>query len=105
MAYFAGAQILEFTPHAFFIPRYPEGREATVHWPSVDNKWKNNTPYGMLLQTWVADGNVHGRVWSTKHWDIKSVKEPVATSWSPRRSATTPRRATRSRPTRASTSR
>ena len=62
MAYFAGAQILEFTPHAFFIPRYPEGREATVHWPSVDNKWKNNTPYGMLLQTWVADGNVHGRV-------------------------------------------
>ncbi len=74
MAYFAGAQILEFTPHAFFIPRYPEGREATVHWPSVDNKWKNNTPYGMLLQTWVADGNVHGRVWSTKYWDVKSVK-------------------------------
>jgi vancomycin resistance protein YoaR len=74
MAYFAGARILEFTPHAFFIPRYPEGREATVHWPSVDNKWKNDTPYGMLLQTWVADGNVRGRVWSTKHWDIKSVK-------------------------------
>ncbi len=74
LAYFAGADILDFTPHAFFIPRYPEGREATVYWPSVDNRWKNNTPHGMLLQTWIADGKVHGRVWSTKTWDIKSVK-------------------------------
>lgn len=75
LAYFAGADTLEFTPHAFFIPRYPEGREATVYWPTVDNKWKNDTPYGMLLQTWVEeDGFVRGRVWSTKTWDIKSVK-------------------------------
>ncbi len=74
MAYFAGADIREFTAHAFFIPRYPEGREATVYWPSVDNKWKNDTPHGMLLQTWVEGGYVHGRVWSTKTWDIKSVK-------------------------------
>ncbi|GAA6524430.1 VanW family protein [Intrasporangium sp. DVR] len=76
MAYFAGAQTLEFTPHAFFIPRYPEGREATVFWPNVDNKWKNDTPHGMLLQTWVEDGFVHGRVWSTKVWEIKSIKGP-----------------------------
>jgi vancomycin resistance protein YoaR len=76
MAYFAGADIQDFTAHAFFIPRYPEGREATVYWPSVDNKWKNDTPFGMLLQTWVEGGYVHGRVWSTKTWDIKSVKGP-----------------------------
>jgi vancomycin resistance protein YoaR len=76
MAYFAGVQILEFTPHAFFIPRYPEGREATVYWPTVDNKWKNDTPHGMLLQTWVEGGYVHGRVWSTKNWEIKSIKGP-----------------------------
>ncbi|NUO33776.1 MAG: hypothetical protein HOQ18_02100 [Dermatophilaceae bacterium] len=76
MAYFAGADIQEFTPHAFFIPRYPEGREATVYWPSVDNRWKNDTGHGMLLQTWVEGGFVHGRVWSTKTWDIKSVKGP-----------------------------
>jgi vancomycin resistance protein YoaR len=76
MAYFAGVDFLEFSPHAFFIPRYPEGREATVFWPSIDNKWRNDTPYGMLLQTWVEDGYVHGRVWSTKTWDIRSVKGP-----------------------------
>ncbi|GAA1966584.1 VanW family protein [Terrabacter lapilli] len=76
LAYFAGVHFLEFSPHAFFIPRYPEGREATVYWPSLDNKWKNDTPYGMLLQTWVEGGLVHGRVWSTKTWDIASVKGP-----------------------------
>ena len=76
MAYFAGVDFLEFSPHAFFIPRYPEGREATVYWPTIDNKWKNDTPYGMLLQTWVEGGYVHGRVWSTKTWDVRSVKSP-----------------------------
>ena len=76
LAYFAGADIQEFTAHAFFIPRYPEGREATVYWPNVDNRWKNDTPYGMLLQTWVEGGFVHGRVWSTKTWDVRSVKGP-----------------------------
>jgi hypothetical protein len=30
----------------------------------------------MLLQTWVEGGFVHGRVWSTKTWDITSVKGP-----------------------------
>jgi vancomycin resistance protein YoaR len=76
MAYFAGADIIEATPHAFFIPRYPEGREATVYWPTVDNKWRNDTDHGMLLQTWVGGGYVHGRVWSTKTWDVKSIKGP-----------------------------
>jgi vancomycin resistance protein YoaR len=76
MAYFAGVDILEATPHAFFIPRYPEGREATVYWPTVDNKWRNDTDHGMLLQTWVGGGYVHGRVWSTKTWDVKSIKGP-----------------------------
>ena len=76
LAYFAGVDFLEFSPHAFFIPRYPEGREATVYWPTIDNKWKNDTRHGMLLQTWVEGGNVHGRVWSTKTWDIASVKGP-----------------------------
>lgn len=76
LAYFAGADILEATPHAFFSPRYPEGREATVSWPKVDNMWKNDTAHGMLLQTWVANGYVQGRVWSTKTWDITSVVGP-----------------------------
>ncbi len=76
LAWFAGADLTEHTPHSFYISRYPEGREATVYWPNLDNKWKNTSPYGMLVQTWVSNGQVHGRVWSTKVYDIDSVKSP-----------------------------
>ena len=104
LAYFAGADFLEFSPHAFFIPRYPEGREATVYWPTIDNRWKNDTPYGMLLQTWVEGGNVHGRVWSTKTWDITSVKGPRRNVMPPKTIRdSSPTRATRSSQSPAST--
>ena len=74
LAWFAGAELTEHTPHAFYISRYPEGREATVSWPSLDNKWKNTSPYGMLVQTYVSGDQVHGRIWSTKVYDVEAVK-------------------------------
>jgi vancomycin resistance protein YoaR len=76
LAWFSGATLVEHTPHTFYISRYPEGREATVYWPTVDNTFTNSTPHGMLIQMWVADSQVHGRVWSTKTYDIEAVKGP-----------------------------
>ena len=76
LAWFSAAQLVEHTSHSFYISRYPEGREATVYWPNIDNKWKNTSPYGMLLQMWVADGQVHGKVWSTKAYDVEAVQGP-----------------------------
>ena len=76
LAWFSGATLVEHTPHTFYISRYPEGREATVYWPSVDNTFTNSTPHAMLIQMWVADSQVHGRVWSTKVYDVEAVKGP-----------------------------
>lgn len=76
LAWFSGATLVEHTPHAFYISRYPEGREATVYWPGVDNKFTNGTPHGMLIQMWVAGSQVHGRIWSTKTYDVEAVKGP-----------------------------
>lgn len=76
LAWFAGAELTAHTAHSFYISRYPEGREATVHWPDVDNRFTNATPYAMLVQMWVADGAVHGRIWSTKLYDVEAVKGP-----------------------------
>lgn len=67
--FFAGLEDVEHKPHSFYISRYPEGREATVNWPNVDLKFRNNTPYGVLIETWVGGGQVHTRFWSTKVWD------------------------------------
>jgi vancomycin resistance protein YoaR len=76
LAWFSGATLVEHTAHAFYISRYPEGREATVYWPGIDNRFTNSTPHGMLIQMWVADSQVHGRIWSTKTYDVDAVKGP-----------------------------
>ncbi len=75
-AFFAGLQDVTHTPHSFYIDRYPLGREATVAWPSVDLKFRNNTPYGLLIHAWVVPstpssyGEMHVQMFSTAYWNI-----------------------------------
>jgi len=74
--FFAGLEDIEHKPHSFYIDRYPVGREATVAWPTVDLKFKNDTPYGVLIEAHVtpstptAQGVVTVSMWSTKYWNI-----------------------------------
>lgn len=75
-AFFAGLEDVEHTPHSFYIDRYPLGREATVAWPTVDLKFRNDTPYGVLIRAWVVPGDetrqgeMHVHMYSTKYWDV-----------------------------------
>ncbi|QGQ20076.1 vanomycin resistance protein VanB [Cellulomonas sp. JZ18] len=73
-AYFAGFEDVEHTPHSEWFQRYPEGREATIFTGVLDMKWKNNTPYGALVQGFVADGRAHVRIWGTKHFTVETEK-------------------------------
>ncbi|MDN5715758.1 MAG: VanW family protein [Janibacter sp.] len=63
--FFSGAKIEEFHPHSFYISRYPEGREATISWPNVDNRFTNDTGAGILITSEVNGDEVtvtfHGR--------------------------------------------
>jgi vancomycin resistance protein YoaR len=75
-AFFAGLEDVEHKPHSFYIDRYPVGREATVAWPSVDLRFTNDTPYGVLIQAGItpssssAQGSATVTMWSTKYWEI-----------------------------------
>ncbi|GAB2746615.1 VanW family protein [Nocardioides pakistanensis] len=75
-AFFAGLEDVEHKPHSFYIDRYPIGREATVAWGAVDLRFKNDTPYGVLIEAWInpstsgSSGEMNVRFWSTKYWDI-----------------------------------
>ena len=70
--FFAGLKDVEHKPHSVYIDRYPEGREATVAWPSVDLKFTNTTPYGVLIKADVvkstpsAEGAATVSMYSTK---------------------------------------
>jgi vancomycin resistance protein YoaR len=74
--FFAGLTDVEHKTHSFYIDRYPVGREATVAWGSVDLRFRNDTPYGVLISARVtpstpsSQGVVTVRMWSTKFWDI-----------------------------------
>lgn len=77
-AFFAGMDDVEHHPHAFYISRYPVGREATVAWGHLDLKFRNPTKYGVLIKASVTKatpssaGVMHVELWSTKVWDIKA---------------------------------
>jgi len=77
-AFFAGMEDVEHKPHSFYIDRYPMGREATVAWPSLDLRFKNTTPYGVLIEAWVvpssgaSQGEMHVRMWSKKYWNVEA---------------------------------
>jgi vancomycin resistance protein YoaR len=76
--FFAGLEDVEHKPHSFYIDRYPVGREATVAWGSVDLRFKNDTPHGVLVHATVqpstpsSQGVVTVSMYSTKTWDITS---------------------------------
>ncbi|WP_300678598.1 VanW family protein [Nocardioides sp.] len=75
-AFFAGLQDVEHHAHSLYISRYPVGREATVAWGAKDLRFKNNTPYGVLIRAAIkkatpgSQGVLTVSMWSTKVWDI-----------------------------------
>jgi vancomycin resistance protein YoaR len=80
--FFAGLEDVEHKPHSLYISRYPVGREATVAWGSVDLRFTNDTPYGVLITTSFtratpgSQGSVTVSMWSTKVWDITTRTGP-----------------------------
>jgi vancomycin resistance protein YoaR len=75
-AYEAGMEDVEHKPHSEWFTRYPAGREATLFTGTLDMRWKNNTPYGALVQSWVGDGKTWVRIWSTPYWEVTSESGP-----------------------------
>jgi hypothetical protein len=64
-AFFAGLDIPDYFMHTIYISRYPYGREATLAWPSVDLKLRNNTPHGVLIWPTWTDTSITVTLYST----------------------------------------
>lgn len=85
-AFFAGMTDVYHKPHSLYFSRYPMGREATLDWNSVDMKFKNESPYGVLIQAFTNNPSVGGRgtvtvrIWSTRVYDIKA-SDPVQSNF------------------------
>lgn len=69
--FFAGFEDVEHHAHSFWFERYPPGREATIYVGAKDMKFTNDTPYGAVMQSYVADNQLWVKIWSTKHYRVE----------------------------------
>jgi vancomycin resistance protein YoaR len=77
-AFLAGLEDVYHQPHSIYFDRYPVGQEATVSWGNFDMSFKNDTPYGVLVDTAFipssADsrGSLTVKIWSTTHFRVET---------------------------------
>ncbi|MER7166380.1 VanW family protein [Micromonospora sp. NPDC000207] len=83
--YYAGLEDVEHKPHSYWFSRYPAVIESTIFWPHLDFKFRNNTKYGVLIDTSYTGNSITVSIWSTKIYDS------VKTEYGPRRDITKPK--------------
>ena len=77
-AYEAGLPIVERTNHALYISHYPQGRDATVNYPDVDLKFRNDTGNWLLLRTWVGSSSLTVALYGTPlHRKVETETGPL----------------------------
>ena len=83
-AFEAGLEITERTNHALYISHYPQGRDATVDYPSVDLKFVNDTGHWLLLRTFVGSSVLTVGLYGTPvHRKVTSQTSPLVSHGAP----------------------
>ncbi len=65
-SFFAGLNLVQHTPHEFWITRYPPGREATVSWGGPELVVGNDWPAAILMKVSASDSGVTVRMYSSE---------------------------------------
>jgi vancomycin resistance protein YoaR len=76
-AFKAGLEDVYHQPHSIYFDRYPVGQEATVSWGDFDMSFRNDTPYGVLVDTQFSPsgsdpGMLTVKIWSTDHFRVET---------------------------------
>src|SRR5215207_10530658 len=93
-AFNAGFPIVERTPHAYRVSYYEQtpsggvdprlvGLDATVYFPLVDFKFTNDSPYWILMETYMSNSSLTWKFYSTSDgrtvtWDTTGVTNVVS---------------------------
>ncbi len=64
-AFEAGLSIEARTNHGLYISHYPTGRDATVNYPDIDLKFKNDTGHWLWLRAFVGPGSLTINLYGT----------------------------------------
>ncbi|MEU7999981.1 VanW family protein [Catellatospora sp. NPDC049111] len=83
-SYYAGMKDVEHKPHSYYFTRYPAVIESTIMYPTLDLRFTNTTPYGVLIDTSHTEDSVTVSMWSTKVYDS------ITTQYDPKRDIAQP---------------
>lgn len=73
-AFYAGLERIEQRAHSVHIARYAPGLEATVSWPKLDLKFRNNTKNNVLIKATPARDGITISMYGTKEYDKITAK-------------------------------
>jgi len=83
----SGLPVVSRTAHAYRVGYYeqgfPPGLDATVFHPSVDFRFKNDSPAHVLMQAYVVGGSLYVDVYGTPDGRIVNLTKPVISSQTP----------------------
>jgi vancomycin resistance protein YoaR len=89
-AYYAGMEDVEHHPHSIYFSAYPSVIESTIFYPTLDMKFRNNTAFGVLIDTSYTDDSLTVSFWSTKVYDS------ITTEWGPKHDSVAPKEVSQS---------
>lgn len=84
----AGLPVVARTAHAYRVHYYenggyPPGLDATTFYPTVDFRFKNDTPASILIQSYTEGLNLYVNLYGTSDGRLTTVSKPVITSQTP----------------------
>lgn len=83
-AYEAGLPIETRTNHALYIAHYPQGRDATVNYPDIDLRFRNDTGRWLLLRTFVGSSALTVKLYGTpQNRRVESETTPLEVTGTP----------------------
>lgn len=72
-SWFSGVQLDAHTPHSYYIPRYPAGREATLALPGLDNLWTNDTDNPVVVRARISGDTIVMTFLGDRQYDVQTV--------------------------------
>ncbi|MDQ1467195.1 MAG: hypothetical protein QOH10_1610 [Actinomycetota bacterium] len=83
--FWGGYEVVFHQPHTIYYTRYPLGREATVNYPVLDLKWRNNSKHGVLVRATYTDSSITISLYGDREGKVVKEESTNCSSTSPTR--------------------
>ncbi len=83
--FWGGFEVVFHQPHTIYYSRYPMGREATVNYPVLDLKWRNNSHHGVLVRATYTGTSITISLYGNSEGKVVKEESTNCSSTSPTR--------------------